>query len=67
MVKKSPESGKFRAVFGWTATAPIGCERAQTGAFLAATGAVCGEAIEQCWCESVSLIRIQGEKYVGNA
>jgi len=30
------------AVFDWTATAPIGCEHAQTGAFLAVTGAVCG-------------------------
>ena len=40
--KKSPKSGDFRAAFDWTATAPIGCERAQTGAFLALTGAVCG-------------------------
>ena len=24
-------------------------------------------SFEQCWCESVSLIRIQGGKYVGNA
>ena len=41
-VKKSPESGKFGAVFGWMSTAPTRCERAQTGAFLAATGAVWG-------------------------
>ena len=34
------------AVFDWTATAPIGCERAQTGAFLAATGAVCEDGVE---------------------
>lgn len=44
--KKSPKSGDFRAAFDWTATAPIGCERAQTGAFLAATGAVCGDGVE---------------------
>ena len=44
--KKSPKSGDFRAAFDWTATAPIGYERAQTGAFLAATGAVCGSAAE---------------------
>ena len=44
--KKSPKSGDFRAVFDWTATAPIGCECAQTGAFLAATGAVCGDGVE---------------------
>ena len=48
--KKSPKSGDFRAVFDWTATAPIGCERAQTGAFLAVTGAVCGNAAEWCLC-----------------
>ena len=40
--KKSPKSGDFRAAVDWTVTAPIGCECAQTGAFLTATGAVCG-------------------------
>lgn len=44
--KKSPKNGDFRAVFDWTATAPIGCECAQTGAFLAAIGAVCGDGVE---------------------
>ena len=39
--QKSPESGEFRAVFGGTDTVPMRCERAQTGAFLAVTGAVC--------------------------
>ena len=34
------------AVFDWTATAPTRCERAQTGAFLAVTGAVCGDGVE---------------------
>ena len=27
-------------------TAPMRCERAQTGALLAATGAVCGDGVE---------------------
>ena len=44
--KKFPKSGGFRAVFDWTATAPIGCELPQTGAFLAATGAVCEDGVE---------------------
>ena len=44
--KKFPESGGFRAVFDWTATAPIGCKRAQAEAFLAVTGAVCEDGVE---------------------
>ena len=44
--KKSPKSGDFRAAFDWTATAPIGYERAQTGAFLTVTGAVCEDGVE---------------------
>ena len=44
--KKSPKSGDFRAAFDWTVTAPIGCECAQTGAFLAVTGAVCRDGVE---------------------
>ena len=44
--KKSPKSGDFRAAFDWTVTAPIGCECAQTGAFLAVTGAVCEDGVE---------------------
>ena len=44
--QKSQESGDFRAVFDWTATAPIGCELPQTEAFLAVTGAVCGDGVE---------------------
>ena len=44
--KKFPKSGGFRAVFDWTATAPIGCKRAQTEAFLAVTGAVCRDGVE---------------------
>ena len=45
---KQKISGKrgFGAVFGWTGTVPMRCERAQTGAFLAATGAVCGDGVE---------------------
>ena len=43
---KSLKCGEFGAVFGWTATAPTRCECAQTGAFLAATGAVCGDGVE---------------------
>lgn len=43
---KSLKCGGFGAVFGWTATAPIQCEPAQTGAFFAATGAACGDVVE---------------------
>ena len=43
--KKSPESGEFGAVFGWTSTTPMQCEPAQTGPFLAVTGAVCGDVV----------------------
>ena len=35
-------------VFGWTAIASMRCERAQTGVFLAVTGALCGDCVEQC-------------------
>ena len=48
---KSLKCGEFGAVFGWTATAPMHSERAQTGAFLAVTGAVCGDGVE--------LVRVQ--------
>ena len=44
--QKSPESGEFRVVFGWTGTTPMRCECAQTGAFLAVTGVVCGDGVE---------------------
>ena len=44
--QKSPKGGEFRAVFGWTDTVPTRRGRAQTGAFLAATGAVCGDGVE---------------------
>ena len=44
--QKSPESEDFGAVFGWTGTVPMWCERAQTGAFLAVTGAVYGDGVE---------------------
>ena len=44
--QKSPESGEFRVVLGWTSTTPMHRECAQTGAFLAATGAVCGDGVE---------------------
>ena len=40
--QKSPESGEFRVVLGWTSTTPMHRECAQTGASLAAPGAVCG-------------------------
>ena len=58
--QKSPESGDFGAVFGWTGTVPMRCERAQTGAFLAVTGAVCGAAaawyLRTTSCRRVKLI-----------
>ena len=41
LIQKNPESGEFRAVVIWTATAPMLCKCARKGAFLAATGAVC--------------------------
>ena len=44
--QKSPESGEFRVVLGWTGTAATQCKRAQTEALLAATGAVCGDGVE---------------------
>ena len=44
--QKSQESGEFRVVLGWTSTTPMHRECAQTGALLAATGAVCGSAAE---------------------
>ena len=44
--QKSPESGEFRVVFGWTSTTPMQCKRARTEAFLAATGAACGDGVE---------------------
>ena len=43
---KSLKGGDFGAVCGWTSTAPIQCEPAQTGAFFAATGVVCGDVVE---------------------
>ena len=47
-------------VFGWTAIASMRCERAQTGVFLAVTGALCGDCVEQCLrttsCRRVKLI-----------
>ena len=39
--KKAPKAGNLGRYLAGPSTAPIGCERAQTGAFLAATGAVC--------------------------
>ena len=44
--QKSPESGEFWVVLGWTSTTPMHRECAQTGVFLAATGAVCGDGVE---------------------
>lgn len=44
--QKSPESGEFMVVLGWTSTTPMHRERAQTGAFFAAMGAVCRSAAE---------------------
>ena len=43
---KSLKDGEFGVVYGWTSTAPIQCEPAQTGAFFAATGVVCGNGVE---------------------
>ena len=43
LIQKNPGSGDFGAVFGGTAIAPMRCECAQTGAFLAVTGALCGD------------------------
>lgn len=44
--QKSPESGEFMVVLGWTSTTPMHRECAQTGAFLAVTGAVCKDGVE---------------------
>ena len=44
--KKSPESGDFGAIFDWEGNAPTRCECAPKRAFLAATGAVCGDCVE---------------------
>lgn len=44
--QKSPESGEFMVVLGWTSTTPMHRECAQTGAFLAVTGAVCEDGVE---------------------
>ena len=44
--KKIPGKRGFWAIFGWMSTAPTRCERAQTGAFLAVTEAVCGDGVE---------------------
>ena len=44
--QKSPESGEFRVVLGWTRTTPMHRECAQTGAFLTVTGAVYGNGVE---------------------
>ena len=43
---KSLKDGEFGVVYGWTSTAPMLCECAQTGAFFAATGVVCGDVVE---------------------
>ena len=43
--KKAPKAGNLgRYLAGQTVS--MRCERAQTGAFLAATGAVCGDCVE---------------------
>ena len=44
--QKSPESGEFRVVLGWTSTTPMHRECAQTEASLAVTGVVCGDGVE---------------------
>lgn len=43
--KKAPKAGNLGRYLAGQATVPMWCERAQTGAFLAATGVVCGAAV----------------------
>ena len=44
--KKAPKAGNLGRYLAGQATVSMRCERAQTGAFLAATGAVCGDGVE---------------------
>ena len=44
--KKAPKAGNLGRYMAGRASMPTLCERAQTGAFLAATGAVCGDCVE---------------------
>ena len=58
--KKAPKAGNLGRYLAGQAPVPMWCERAQTGAFLAATGVVCGAAV--AWdfrtitCRKVKLI-----------
>ena len=58
--KKAPKAGNLGWYMAGRASVPMRCECAQTGAFLAATGAVCGAAV--AWhfrttsCRRVKLI-----------
>ena len=58
--KKAPKAGNLGRYMAGRASMPTLCERAQTGAFLAVTGAVCGAAV--AWhfrttsCRRVKLI-----------
>ena len=58
--QKSPKGREFGAVYGWAASVLTLCERAQTEAFLAATGVVCGAAVAWYFrtisCRRVKLI-----------
>ena len=44
--KKAPKAGNLGWYMAGRASVLTLCERAQTGAFLAATGAVCGDGVE---------------------
>ena len=62
--QKSPESGEFRVVLGWASTTTsMHRERAQTGAFLAATGAVCRDGVELA---CVQLLAGEQNLYIGS-
>ena len=58
--KKAPKAGNLGRYLAGQATVPMWCERAQTGAFLAATGVVCGAAVAWYFrtisCRKVNLI-----------
>ena len=44
--KKAPKAGNLGRYLAGRVPRPMRCERAQTGAFLAATGAVCEDGVE---------------------
>ena len=45
-IKNPRKAGNLGRYLAGRVTVPMRCKRAQTGAFLAAIGAVCGDAVE---------------------